>query len=119
MAEACRIEQQIFYSHLPATCASFRKVGCIGIYKDPGVSETGNKFRDRILQIHLALLNQLHRGHRRDRLTHRADLEDRVLQHRVFLLDVIPAHAFQIDDLTMASYPRDETRDAPIFHMLQ
>ena len=39
-------------------------------------------FEHRLIQLHLALLHQLHRGHGGDRLGHRRDGEDGIHRHR-------------------------------------
>ena len=49
----------------------------------PAVGELGQQPIDRLVQPQLALLDQDHRRHRRDRLGHRGDAEDRVAPHRV------------------------------------
>ena len=48
-----------------------------------GVGELWDVLRDRIIEPDLAVLDQLHRCNRDDRLCHRIDAEDRLRRHRV------------------------------------
>ncbi len=55
--------------------------------------ELGEDARDRIVQRHLAVFDQLHEGDRDDRLGHARNAEQRILAHRGLVVAQAPAMA--------------------------
>ena len=76
--------------------------GFIGqIDADFCIGKSRNVFRDGIVEGQLAVVDQHHRGNRRDGLRHRIDLENRVRRHRLSGRGIPHAETFEIDRLAV------------------
>ena len=76
----------------------------------PHVGKGRDVFCDGIGERELAVLDQNHRGNRRDRLRHREQSEDGVGGDRTPAFDVAHPEAFEIDGTTVLLDQNDGTR---------
>ena len=67
---------------------SREEVRVVPALEDPEIAPLGDELVDRVVELEVPPLVELHQRHRRDRLGHRVDPEDRVGTHRASALAV-------------------------------
>ena len=87
-----------------------RAVGFLLRHRDLGVGEGGNVLGHPVGQRKLALLDQDHGRHARDRFGHRGDAEDRVGRHRRLGFLVAEAEGVEHGDPAVARDQNDGAR---------
>ena len=80
IAKACGVRQKIAYRYWRVRRASIKAFHRIDQHHR--VFETGDEIGDILVEADLAVFDQHHRGHTRDRLGHRIDAEQAVGVHR-------------------------------------
>jgi hypothetical protein len=71
------------------------------LHADLHIREGGNVLRNGIVEVDLAVLDQLHRHHRGDRLGQRRQAEDGLVRDRHLGHHILHAEGFVIDRLAM------------------
>ena len=74
--------------------------------------EVRNEWRNAIVELELAFLDELHDGGAGDRLGHAGDPEQRVRLHRRLVLDIRVTKAARVDQLAIAHHGNRATGDA-------
>jgi len=88
-----------------------RAVGPALFHADPDVRKSRDEFRDGIVELQLAILDQHHGGNRGDRLRHRIQAKDRIRVHRQFGRDIADAEIFGINRLAVLLDQEDRAGD--------
>ena len=104
VGDAGGVRHQIVYRHRPVRRHQFERLGAVvGLLLDADlhIGEGRNVFRDGIVELDRAVLDQLHRDDGGDRLGHREQAEDRLVGDRRLADDVLHAEGFVVDRLAM------------------
>ena len=78
-----------------------------------GDASSGSALGQRLVEVELSLLDELHRGDRRDGLGHRRDPDDGVEGHVLRLVDLALAEGALVDRARVVGGQRDDARHGP------
>ena len=102
VGDAGGLTQQIEDGNRPGQRHQFERLAAVlGLLLDADlhVGEGRNVFRERIVELDLAVLDQLHRHHGGDRLGQRGQAEDGLVRYRRLRHHILHAEGFVIDRL--------------------
>src|SRR5262249_5460637 len=112
VGQAGSVRKQVLYGDFPRGRNRIGVAAAGRLHENFGVLEFGKVFRNRVLQLELALFIEHHDGQAGNRLGHGADAENGVRAHRLVGFAVQRALRFEIDDLAVTRHQRNRAGDA-------
>jgi len=114
ISDAGGVAHQVENGRRPPWRHQFKCLGAVRGYffhTDFDVGEGWNVFRDGLVELDLAILDQCHRDNRGDRLGHREQSKDGLVGDRRFAHHILHAEGFVIDRLAMLLDQKDRAGD--------